>query len=95
MTGMLNISSFDRFPISFFRLALPFLDMDLDLDDDVYIYRIDTNRSKENYELYEVYKIHDGGAPILSNIGSSTSKDECCNFVDVGKNIRRHNLRVS
>ena len=67
--------------------------MDLDLDDDVYIYQVNVQRSIEIYQLYEVYKIHRRGEPVLNKIGNSTTID-CCNFVNHGKNVRRHDLRV-
>ena len=73
----------------------PFNDIDLDLDDNVYVYQVDVQQSFENYNLYEVYKIHKTFEPTLNNIGYSTSNTECCNFVDDGKNTRRHDLRVS
>ena len=95
MKGMPNIATLKRNLISYFRIVQPFLGMDLDLDDDVYIYQVDAKKSVENYELYEVYKIHKRGEPILNKIGGSTSQTDCCNFVYDGKNIRRHDLRVS
>ena len=68
--------------------------MDLDLDDDFYIYQVDVPRSVEIYQLYEVYKIHKRGQPVLNKIGNSSSIDCCCNFVNDGKTVRRHDLRV-
>ena len=79
--------------IPIFRLLQPFIDMDLDLDDDVYLYQVGVQRSIEIYQLYEVYKIHRRGEPVLNKIGNSTTID-CCNFVIDGKNVRRHDLRV-
>ena len=89
-----NIEVVEIIPIPLFRLLQPFLDMDLDLDDDVYVYEVGVQRSIEIYQLYEVYKIHRRGEPVLNKIGNSTTID-CCNFVNHGKNVRRHDLRVS
>ena len=73
----------------------PFVGIDLDLDDNAYIYQVDAQQTIENYKLYEVYKIHKSLEPTLNIIGNSTSNIECCNFVVDGKNMRRHVLRVS
>ena len=91
----MNIIAFDNNLISYFRLVRPFISMDLDLDDDVYIYQVDTEESVKIYKLYEVYKINKIGAPILSKIGSSATNSNCCNLINVDKNIRRNDLRVS
>ena len=88
-----NIEDYSNSYLCLSRLFQPFLDMKLDIDDDVYIYQVDVQRSVEIYQLYEVYKIHRRGEPVLNKIGNSTAVD-CCNFVNDGKNARRHDLRV-
>ena len=88
-----NIEDYSNSYLCLLRLLQPFLAMKLDIDDDVYIYQVDVQRSVEIYQLYEVYKIHKRGDPVLNEIGNSTAAD-CCNFVNDGKHARRHDLRV-
>ena len=78
---------------SYFRLKHYFISIDLDLDDDLYIYEL---AAEEQYYLYEVYKIHICGVPIVNQLGSWSKRMSGLNFVkDENKNIRRHDLRVS
>ena len=90
---MPDIAAVEIIAIPLIRLLQPFIDMDLDLDDDVYLYQVGVQRSIEIYQFYEVYKIHKRGEPVLNKIGNSTNID-CCYFVNDGKNVRRHDLRV-
>ena len=41
----------------------------LDLDGEVFIYEIYENESSAYYNLYEVYKINDLGAPVINPVG--------------------------
>ena len=78
-----------------FRLNELFQSVKLDLDDEVYIYLLDTKAPMKNYSLYEVYKIHVEGAPIINQIGSWSPHTYSININDLDRNSRRHDLRVS
>ena len=67
----------------------------MDLDDEVYIYMLDTKAPMTNYSLHEVYKIHDEGPPIINHLGSWSFDTYSLSFEDWDKNSRRHDLRVS
>ena len=67
----------------------------MDLDDEVYIYLLDTKAPRKNYSLYEVYKIHDQGAPVINQLGSWSPHTYSMNIYDMDRNSRRHDLRVS
>ena len=68
----------------------------LDLDDDFYVYQVDTEKPMTSYELYEGYKIHDGGDTIIRRIGSWSGGDPSLDFMkEEDKNSRRRDLRVS
>ena len=79
----------------FFRLHDLFQDVSLDLDDEVYIYLMDTKtKLSHSYRLYEVYKIHHDGHPVINNLGNWSLGDCKLYFVQTNKNSRRHDLRV-
>ena len=67
----------------------------MDLDDEVYIYVLDTKAPMKNYILYEVYKIHDVGAPVVNHLGNWSHYTYSLNLEDMNKNSRRNDLRVS
>ena len=67
----------------------------MDLDDEVYIYLLNTKAPLKNYNLYEVYKIHDEGAPVMNHLGSWSFDTYSLSFEDLDKSSRRHDLRVS
>ena len=67
----------------------------MDLDDEVYIYQLDKKHPMKNYSLFEVYKIHDEGAPIINHLGTWSNDIYSLDFEDMNKNSRRHDLRVS
>ena len=70
----------------------------LDLDDDAYIYEVNTKYSPSYYRLHEVYKINAKGFPIIRPVGSwSTGRrsDSSLDFTKEDKNSRRRDLRVS
>ena len=66
----------------------------MDLDDEVYIYLLDTNAPMKNYSLYEVYKIHGEGTPVINQLGSWSPHRYSINIDDSDRNSRRHDLRV-
>ena len=67
----------------------------MDLDDEVYIYLLDTNAPMKKYSLYEVYKIHGEGAPIINQLGSWSPLTYSINITDMNRNFRRQDLMVS
>ena len=67
----------------------------MDFDDEIYTYVLETKSSKKNYSLYEVYKIHDEGAPIINQLGSWSPNDNSLEIDDMNKHSRRHDMRVS
>ena len=67
----------------------------MDLDDEVYIYVLDSKAPMKDYSLYEVYKIHDEGAPVMNHLESWSFDTYSLSFADLDKNSRRHYLRVS
>ena len=70
--------------------------IDLDLDDNLYIYQLHAEKQSIKYNLYEVYKIHKSAALIVNQLGSWYKGITYLDFVmNENKNVRRHNLRVS
>ena len=67
----------------------------MDLDDEVYIYQTGQTGFTEDYQLYEVYKIHDQGAPITEEIGHWSKASNSLKFTTEDKNSRRSDLKVS
>ena len=68
------------------------------MDDDAYIYEVNTKVSLSYYRLHEVYKIYDEGDPIIRHIGSWSRvgrSDSSLDFIKEDKNSRRRDLRVS
>ena len=68
------------------------------MDDDVFIYEVNTNDSLSYCQLHEVYKIIDQGDPIIRRIGNWSrigESDSSFNLVREDKNFRRKDLRVS
>ena len=78
-----------------FRLHDLFQDVSLDLDDEVYIYLMNTKTQMKSYRLYEVYKIHHDSHPVTNYLGNWSLCNCSLNFVDMNKNSRRRDLRVS
>ena len=68
--------------------------VDMDLDDEIYIYQLDTVENSMNYKLYEVYKIFDEGPPQMNSVGEWYAKTQILDFTNQDKNIRRRNLKV-
>ena len=64
------------------------------MDDEVYIYQVDTKGSMVYYQLYEAYKIIDQGSPIIRQIGIWSMGAYSLNLMEEDKNSRRANLRV-
>ena len=73
----------------------PFSGVHLDLDDEVYIYQMDTIGKSGQYKLYEVYKIYDEGPPQFNKVGKWSVESKALEFTDDDKNIRRQDLKVS
>ena len=67
----------------------------MDLDDEVYIYLLETDSPKNGYFLYEVYKIHEEGAPVVNTLGSWSPDTNSIIIDDMERNFRRHDLKVS
>ena len=78
-----------------FRLEGLFQEVQLDLDDEVYIYHTSRTGLMENYILYEAYKILYKGVPIIKQVGYWSKDLNFLNFVKQDKNSRRSDLRVS
>ena len=78
----------------FYRLENLFQRVPLDLDDEVYIYKIEAIDNM-SYQLYEAYKIIDQGYPIIRQVGSWSKEAKSLRFVKEDKNARRGDLRVS
>ena len=81
--------------VKYFRLHQLFHSVNMDLDDDVYIYQLDAEAPMENYNIYEVYKIHEEGHPLINYLGTWSPDTYSLKLEDIDKNIRRHDLRVS
>ena len=79
----------------YFRLDELFEDINMDLDDEVYIYVLDSKAPMREYRLYEVYKIDGKDAPITNHLGSWSHDTYSLNVENMNKNSRRHDLRVS
>ena len=83
---------------NFFSLESFFRGVHLDLDDDVFIYEVNTKDALSYYQLHEAYRIHNESDPIIRHIGSwSRGKSGIAsfNFTKEDKNSRRRDLRVS
>ena len=78
-----------------FRLEGLFQEVQLDLDDEIYIYQTSSRGLMENYILYEAYKILNKGLPIIKQVGYWSKDLNFLNFVKQDKNSRRSDLRVS
>ena len=68
------------------------------MDDDAYVYEVNTKDSLPYYRLHEVYKVNDEGDPIIRQIGRWSrggSSDSSLYFMKEDKNSRRRDLRVS
>ena len=82
----------------YFSLKSLFRGVHLDLDDDAYVYEVNTKDSLPYYRLHEVYKVNDEGDPIIRQIGRWSrggSSDSSLYFMKEEKNSRRRDLRVS
>ena len=82
--------------IKYSRLEHLFHGVHLDLDDDVYIYQVNSYGSKPYYQLYEVYKISDESVPVVVQVGnwSKGDNDSSLKLVKEDKIKRRNDLRV-
>ena len=76
-----------------FRLGYPFNGVHLDLDDEMYIYQMDTAGKSGKYQIYEVYKIYDEGPPQLNRVGTWDVETKTLDFSGDDKNIRRRDLK--
>ena len=78
-----------------FRLEDIFDAVNLDLDDEVYIYLVDTKAPMEEYRLYEVYKVHEKGPAIINELGYWSPDTDSLELSDLDQNERRSDMRVS
>ena len=67
----------------------------MNLDADVYIYKVETVWSSEYYQLYEAYQISGQGAPTIRIVGNWSRDSDSLYFVKEDKYSRRGNLEVS
>ena len=81
--------------IHYFRIHELFQGVKLDLDDEVYMYLLDTKPPMKNYSLYEVYKVYNEGPPVVNHLGTWSPDTYSLNFEDIDKNSRRSDLGVS
>ena len=83
--------------IKYSRLQHLFHGVNLDFDDEVYIYQVNSNGSKSYYQLYEVYKISDGSVPVVGRVGNWSKGNNNSSPIQVkeDKIKRRNDLRVS
>ena len=83
----------------FFSLQSLFREIYLDLDDDFFIYEVNTKNDSLFYcQLHEVYKISDEGDPIIRPVGNwsgGEGSDSSLNLMKEDKNFRRKDLSVS
>ena len=84
--------------MNFFSLKFLFEGVHLDLDDEVFIYEVNTKDYVSSYQLHEVYKITNQGDPMIRHLGSWSREGKSGTFFDFmkdDKNSRRKDLRVS
>ena len=83
----------------FFSFLSLFRGVHLDLDDDVFIYEVNTKKDAlSSCQLHEVYKISDKGDPIIRPVGNwsgGEGSDSSLNLMKEDKNFRRKDLSVS
>ena len=72
-----------------------FHDVNIDLDDEVYVYLLDTDSPIKDYLLYEVYKVQEKSAPVINHLGSWSPDTYSMSIEDMERSSRRHDLRVS
>ena len=71
-----------------------FIDVKLDINDDVFVYIINSDRIQEKMVIYEVYKNQEGGSPIFNEYGAWFEEAEIFEHSDLDKYMRRRNLQV-
>ena len=87
-----------------FRLRSTFIDVKLDINDDVFVYIIakDANKSAQtlyNFEepsymmIYEVYKKQEGGLPVFKEYAAWFEEIGTLEHIDLDKYMRRQNLQ--
>ena len=79
---------------SIYRLRNAFIDVKLDINDDVFAYIIDSGGKQEKMLIYEVYKNHEGGVPILNDYAVWFEGEGMLKHSDLDKYMRRRNLQV-
>ena len=72
-----------------------FHDVSMDLDDEVYVYHLDTDSPIKDYLLYEVYKIQEKSGLVINHLGSWSPDTYSMTIEDMERSSRRHDLRVS
>ena len=76
-----------------FRLQYYFMKMNLDINDDIFVYASHTSGESE-VMLYEVYKIKTEDAPVVNHYGNWLGDTETLLCTDKDKYERRQNLQV-
>ena len=71
-----------------------FIDVKLDINDDVFVYIINSDRIQEKMVIYEVYKNHEGGVPILNDYAVWFEGVGMLRHSDLDKYMRRQSLQV-
>ena len=71
-----------------------FLDVKLDINDDVFAYIIDRDGKQDKMVTYEVYKTHEGGVPILNHYAVWIEEEGMLMHSDLDKYMRRRSLQV-
>ena len=71
-----------------------FTDVKLDINDDVFVYIIDSDRSQEEMVIYEVYKNHEEGLPISNDYAVWFERMGMLRHSDLDKYLRRQSLHV-
>ena len=66
----------------------------MDLDDEIYVYQMNTLSMSQNFALFEVYKISEDGPPQMNKVGEWHSGTNILDFTEEDKNIRRRDLQV-
>ena len=70
------------------------IDVELDINDDVFVYIIDSDSNQEKMLIYEVYKNHEGGVPILNYYAVWFEGVGMLKHSDLDKYMRRRSLQV-
>ena len=70
------------------------MEVKLDINDDVFVYVIDNEGKLDKMVIYEVYKNHEGGVPILNDYAVWFEGMGMLRHSDLDKYMRRQSLQV-